>query len=133
MVSIDLSTTTLNQVRSRLRSKRFQVQSLTAVIVKNGEYWRLLTPGTYEVLAAKEGFEPDAHTVVVTNADSEAVRTDFNLRPVDNLLDAQVMPSNDYFGYKSIPDNIDLNNPEVLRLINFLQRVGAQNERPVPN
>lgn len=108
-------------------------QFLSAIIVNNGEYWRLLTPGTYEVLAAKDGFEPDAHTVTVANTDSKAVRVDFNLRPVETLLDGQVVPSNDYFGYKSIPDNIDLNNPEVLRLINFLQRVGGQNERAVAN
>jgi len=95
--------------------------------VKNGEYWRLLTSGTYEVLAAKDGYEPDAKTVVVRNDKPEAMRVDFNLKPAEEVLDPQVMASNDYFGYKSIPDNIDLNNPEVLRLINFLQRAGAQN------
>jgi len=102
--------------------------------VKNGEYWRLLTPGTYEVLAVKEGFQPDAHTVTIKNDRPEALRLDFNLVAIDDSLDASVLPSNDYLGYKSIPDNIDLNNPEVLRLINFLQRAGAQNnERAADN
>ncbi|CAG2116352.1 unnamed protein product [Medioppia subpectinata] len=97
------------------------------ISVKNGEYWRLLTPGTYEVLAVKDGYEPDAKAVIVKNSAPEAVRLDLNLKPIDDTFDPQVMASNDYFGYKSIPDNIDLNNPEVLRLINFLQRAGAQN------
>ena len=119
---------------SPLSTIRLISLTVSNVSVKNGEYWRLLTPGTYEVLAVKEGFEPDAHTVIVTNDRPEAVRLDFNLKPIDDMLDPSVMPLNDYFGYKSIPDNIDLNNPEVLRLINFLQRAGAQNnERAVEN
>jgi len=103
------------------------------VSVKNGEYWRLLTPGSYEVLAAKDGYEPDAKAFVVKNDTPEAIRLDFNLKPIEDVLDPQVMASNDYFGYRSVPDNIDLNNPEVLRLINFLQRAGAQNDRANAN
>ena len=101
--------------------------------MKNGEYWRLLTPGTYEVLAVKDGFEPDAQTVVVENNSPEAIRLDLNLKPIQEVFDPSVMPSNDYFGYKSIPENIDLKNPEVLRLINFLQRAGDQNNRAAAN
>jgi len=44
----------------------------------------------------------------------------------------QPMSSNEYFGYKPLSDNVDLNNPEVLRLINFLQRGGAQNNDAAP-
>jgi hypothetical protein len=97
--------------------------------VKNGEYWRLLTPGNYEVLAAKDGYEPQAQAVTVKTAsgDEEATRLDFNLNPLEDMFDSQTMSFNDYNGYKSTSDNIDLNNPEVLRLIHFLQRAGAQN------
>jgi len=97
--------------------------------VQNGEYWRLLTPGNYEVLAAKNGYEPQAQEVTVktVSGDKEATRLDFNLNPLEDAFDSQMMSSNDYYGYKSTPDNMDLNNPEVLRLIHFLQRAGAQN------
>jgi carboxypeptidase E len=97
--------------------------------VQNGEYWRLLTPGNYEVLAEKNGYEPQAQEVTVKteSGDKEATRLDFSLNPLEDVFDSQMMSNNDYYGYKSTPDNIDLNNPEVLRLIHFLQRAGAQN------
>lgn len=31
----------------------------------NGEYWRLLTPGVYEVMAAKSNYIPQTKTVQV--------------------------------------------------------------------
>lgn len=98
--------------------------------VKSGEFWRLLTPGKYEVLAVKNGYEPEVKEVIVNSQypNGEALRIDFNLKPFEDLFDPQ-MSSNDYYGYKSTPDNIDLNNPEVLRLIHFLQR--AQNNNGV--
>jgi len=93
----------------------------------NGEYWRLLTPGRYEVAATKSGYEPSSQTVTVTNPKGgEALRVDFKLKPLDDAFDPQLL-SSDYYGSKSINDNIDLNNPEVLRLMNFLQRQGIPN------
>lgn len=88
-----------------------------------------MTPGKYEVLAAKNGYEPQAQEVTVRNdsPNGEAIRLDFNLKQIEDVFDPQMMSSKDYYGYKSNPDNIDLNNPEVLRLIHFLQRAGAQN------
>lgn len=100
---------------------------LNITIVFGGQYWRLLTPGEYQVTAVKSGYEPQTQKVVVKNpAQEEALRLDFKLKPVQ-VLDPQLMSSDDYYGYKPLPDHVNLNNPEVLRLIHFLQRAGAQN------
>ncbi|KAF2361813.1 Peptidase M14 carboxypeptidase A [Trinorchestia longiramus] len=50
----------------------------------DGDYWRLLTPGVYEVTAYAEGFLPLTHTVRVTNPPhaSAALRRDFALVPI---------------------------------------------------
>lgn len=51
-------------------------------IVAGGEYWRLLTPGKYQLTAVKNGFIPESHEVVVTNKpNTEAIRQDFELKP----------------------------------------------------
>ncbi|ROT74091.1 hypothetical protein C7M84_007422 [Penaeus vannamei] len=55
--------------------------------VHEGDYWRLLTPGTYELTAEAEGYLPLTHTVTVTNPrHSEAVRRDFDLTPIPEAL-----------------------------------------------
>jgi len=36
-----------------------------------GEYWRLLTPGLYEVMAGKQGYIPEVKTVLVKSSPSE--------------------------------------------------------------
>ncbi|KAG0715085.1 Carboxypeptidase E [Chionoecetes opilio] len=51
--------------------------------VHDGEYWRLLVPGQYEVTAAAEGHLPLTHSVTVTHAPHrEALRRDFDLSPI---------------------------------------------------
>ncbi|XP_004519199.1 carboxypeptidase D isoform X2 [Ceratitis capitata] len=49
---------------------------------KRGEYWRLLTPGIYNVQALAFGYQPsEPKQVHVTNENSEALRLDFVLSP----------------------------------------------------
>lgn len=48
----------------------------------DGDYWRLLTPGRFEVIVQADGYEPMTKTVDVTNpSQMEAVRVDFALQP----------------------------------------------------
>jgi len=59
---------------------------------RGGDYWRLLTPGEYEVIVEAEGFEPQAKLVeVVDPTHGPAQRLDFDLAPVqvqeDNELE----------------------------------------------
>lgn len=57
--------------------------------VHNGDYWRLLVPGDYEVTATAEGYLPLTHTITVTNPPhQEALRRDFDLAPLpdDSML-----------------------------------------------
>jgi len=97
------------------------------LIVSGGEYWRLLTPGVYDIVAIKEGYEPTSKRVVVkTNSHEEAQRIDFPLKPIEESQ----MESDYYYGpNKQQPDNVALSNPEVLRLIQYLQRT-PNNENP---
>uniref|UniRef100_A0A6A7FR08 Carboxypeptidase E-like n=2 Tax=Hirondellea gigas TaxID=1518452 RepID=A0A6A7FR08_9CRUS len=48
---------------------------------RDGDYWRLLTPGEYEMTAFAEGFLPLTHTVLVSNPlhAAQALRRDFDL------------------------------------------------------
>ncbi|XP_063864422.1 LOW QUALITY PROTEIN: carboxypeptidase E-like [Scylla paramamosain] len=49
----------------------------------NGEYWRLLVPGAYEVTAEAEGHLPLTHVATITNTPRrEAFRRDFDLSPI---------------------------------------------------
>jgi len=53
----------------------------------NGDYWRLLTPGKYQVVVHANGYEPDMKEVSVTAKDrEEAKRVDFNLLPKDEII-----------------------------------------------
>merc|ERR1712223_2260872 len=59
---------------------------------RGGDYWRLLTPGEYEVIVEAEGYEPQAKLVeVVDPTHGPAQRLDFDLAPVqvqeDNELE----------------------------------------------
>lgn len=48
-----------------------------------GDYWRLLTPGQYEIIVQARGYQPQAKLVqVYNNKHTEAVRLDFDLIPV---------------------------------------------------
>jgi len=47
-----------------------------------GDYWRLLTPGEYEIIVAADGFQPQAKLVEVAKAGHlPAYRLDFSLAP----------------------------------------------------
>ncbi|KRY37388.1 Carboxypeptidase E [Trichinella spiralis] len=50
----------------------------------DGDYWRLLTPGTYNITVLAEGYLSNTKTVKVINGKhTEAVRLDFYLTPVE--------------------------------------------------
>lgn len=51
---------------------------------ENGDYYRLLLPGTYQVTASSEGFHALTHTVVIPAGQQpyEAVVVDFELQPL---------------------------------------------------
>lgn len=53
------------------------------ILVYGGDYYRLLTPGTYKVTAYKEGYLPHSKLVTVINPPyTEAQRVDFPLKPL---------------------------------------------------
>merc|ERR1712037_88603 len=50
---------------------------------RGGDYWRLLTPGEYEVIVEAEGYEPQAKLVEVADpTHAPAQRLDFDLAPI---------------------------------------------------
>merc|ERR1740128_1414028 len=50
---------------------------------RGGDYWRLLTPGEYEIIVQAEGYEPLAKLVAVPELrHQQAVRLDFEVEPV---------------------------------------------------
>jgi len=52
--------------------------------VHDGDYWRLLTPGEYEITAYKDGFEPETKLFeVATDEHSDAPILNFELVPSD--------------------------------------------------
>ncbi|KAG8173017.1 hypothetical protein JTE90_016961 [Oedothorax gibbosus] len=82
------------------------------ISVKGGEYWRLLTPGNYRIVAVKEGYQPISKNITVTNAPhAEATRLDFELVPNfedegDVLFDSM----------RSDPETL-----EILQLLDYLR------------
>jgi len=51
--------------------------------VHDGDYWRILTPGEYEITAIAEGYLPLTHDVKISNPHhEEAIRRDFDLAPM---------------------------------------------------
>ncbi|XP_055857349.1 carboxypeptidase D [Episyrphus balteatus] len=54
---------------------------------KRGEYWRLLTPGTYKIQAVAFGYEASPLIKVEILNKEEPVRVDFNLKPAGALND----------------------------------------------
>ncbi|XP_067635881.1 carboxypeptidase D isoform X2 [Eurosta solidaginis] len=55
---------------------------------QRGEYWRLLTPGLYNVQALAFGYQPsEPKQVHVTNENNEALRVDFTLSPLETNYD----------------------------------------------
>ena len=55
--------------------------------VHDGDYWRLLTPGEYEVTVVAEGYEPETKLVEVDdNGHDEAPVLNFELAPATDCL-----------------------------------------------
>jgi hypothetical protein len=83
---------------------------------KSGEFWRLLTPGHYEVTVSKEGFLPLTKMVTVAdNGHEEAKRVDFVLTPAGLLEDKSAatdltVDSNEKGALPSKEDNNNINN-----------------------
>lgn len=73
-------------------AKRFSVPRTTTTITGvDGDYFRLLVPGKYELVAQADGYEPATKTITVTEPKENTVNTqriDFELVPIgghDNL------------------------------------------------
>lgn len=81
--------------------------------VHGGDYFRLLTPGQYEVTAFQIGYLPETRTVsVVERPNEEAQRLDFKLLPnpaFDNA-DPRSLQNPDYGSYQDTEEKRDLIN-----------------------
>lgn len=98
--------------------------------IESGEYWRLLTPGQYEITAQKTGYEPSTKMVTVGGRKhQEATKVDFVLQPSNEGFNAGFYPYNN-FESTSNNNNEESNNPNFYRLFSLLQR-GEQNV-PIP-
>jgi len=114
-----------------------------------GEYWRLLTPGHYEVTVMKDGFTPVTKLITVNGTGhEEASRIDFLLTPqmvdfngnnvntlnnLDNSIDANGVfgepvdfdTNSNTFGTAASEDgeglNYDFSNPELLQWTRILR------------
>ena len=68
--------------------------------VHDGDYWRLLTPGEYEITASAEGYEPSTKLVEVNMNHEEhklAPALKFELKKVrDEITFADYLKINDY-------------------------------------
>ena len=73
--------------------------------VHDGDYWRLLTPGEYEVIAIADGYEPEAKLIEVTeNGHNSAPILNFELSKAGEALnepeydqsEPQIEPRMDY-------------------------------------
>ncbi|XP_072162256.1 carboxypeptidase E-like isoform X2 [Bemisia tabaci] len=66
--------------------------------VHNGDYYRLLTPGTYEVTASHPGHIPETIPVKVFPQEDrqEAQRVDFRLMPINVGIDHLLLNDKDY-------------------------------------
>lgn len=63
--------------------------------VHDGDYYRLLTPGTYKVTAYKEGYIPHSKLVTVKNTPyTQAQRVDFPLKPLPIRQFLAIKPNN---------------------------------------
>ncbi|XP_039297225.1 carboxypeptidase D isoform X2 [Nilaparvata lugens] len=83
---------------------------------QRGEYWRLLTPGTYTLSARAPGYEQSQkHKVVLKRADDK-VRLDFNLNPslhIAKLVDESKKAMFDEYGF-IIPQEFKYHNHQEL-------------------
>ncbi|KRY37392.1 Carboxypeptidase E [Trichinella spiralis] len=77
----------------------------------DGDYWRLLTPGTYNITVLAEGYLSNTKTVKVINGKhTEAVRLDFYLTPVEYGEQQRIQDSDLQF----IPLQGDTNFPSII-------------------
>ncbi|XP_068211125.1 carboxypeptidase E-like [Palaemon carinicauda] len=78
--------------------------------VHEGDYWRLLVPGEYEITASAEGYMPLTHEVTVTNPEhTEAIRRDFDLTPLpEEPFLPQSMGNDDYEEYPKGQEELPL-------------------------
>ncbi|RWS22845.1 carboxypeptidase E-like protein, partial [Leptotrombidium deliense] len=81
---------------------------------KTGEFWRLLTPGVYEITVVKDGYEPLIRTHTVTdNSKSEATRLKLKLQPI---------ASSEYKRADMIPQLVEPRKPQLYKFFNYLRR-----------
>ncbi|XP_076349571.1 carboxypeptidase E-like [Tachypleus tridentatus] len=93
--------------------------------VRGGEYWRLLTPGTYRVTAVKAGFQPQSREVTVTNIPyQEAQRVDFTLEREPVYTESENSLEENNKG--DIPNLIENNKGDIPNLI-------ENNKGDIPN
>jgi len=60
------------------------------ITAAEGDYWRLLTPGKFEVVVQADGYEPMSKAIDVANPlQTEAVRLDFALQPTAEQQQAE--------------------------------------------
>ncbi|KAI1291850.1 Carboxypeptidase E [Halotydeus destructor] len=98
--------------------------------ISSGEYWRLLTPGQYEVTALKSGYEPVTKLVKVSNVShQEAFKVDFVLMPTNEFDNGP--PATMYADANYAPTKIDFNDPRVIKFFNYL-RNNADDGNSVP-
>merc|ERR1712098_171269 len=94
----------LVHVRNITRSDRFARRNddidHDVTSARGGDYWRLLTPGEYEIIVQAKGYEPQAKIVQVSNEKhTEAVRLDFD------LVHAVEEQDNNFLDYNSYPQD----------------------------
>ena len=83
-------------------------------LVADGEYWRLLTPGQYEITFVKESYEPSTKLIKVVNEPhKEAHRVDFQLTPSSDEALHSLMSLGNY-----------RNDPQMIKYLTYLQANG---------
>lgn len=74
---------TFNSVLIKHCYKDRQKIKKLCVLVYNGDYYRLLTPGQYKVTAYRDGYLPHSRLITVVNEPyTAAQRVDFALKPI---------------------------------------------------
>jgi len=67
---------------------------------RGGDYWRLLTPGEYEIIVQAHGYAPQAKLVQIYNdKHTQAVRLDFDLSPAQEEEEEEEGGYGDYSFY----------------------------------
>jgi len=72
---------------------------------RGGDYWRLITPGEYQIIVQAKGFEPQAKLVSVTDpSHNPAPVLDFELQPV---AQPEPEPQQDFYQDLASPQNME--------------------------